>query len=543
MISARTSAGRDRRRDRDDLSSLIKKSPEASKYSEYQHNFAGFFAEQLNVGLLTDGQKRVLHSIENYRTVIVTSATSTGKTFLLAGVAIAMFNCWDRSGVYIAAASPESNLKTLAWGELTRFISTSPHLFKDTLSTDMTISRPEKMPNGKLKPGRSRIQGLTIPSQGRDDKMETAFSGKHHEDSTAFLLDEADGIPDPCYRGINGCMSGSGHERLILFYNPKSRDGEPYDMLEKGTAHHVVLSAFDHPNVQSGYNIIPGAVNRDVTVGRVNEWSSAINPNESPDEFCFQVPDFLVGSVAPDNKGGYYPPLPAGWRRGDDIQMFYKVLGVYPPVSAGYLVNPQKLADAVTRWHIYRQMNNNQPPPHTAPMMMFDVADSPGGDASMVVLRYGDYVDLPIRLIGIDAHDYAKGAAALYHSKKVASCYVDVIGVGAGIPGFMSAQEECKAVIGYKANRKAPWSQDGKFDTVRDYCLYMLARWINNSPTAMIPDDERLLKSLKILTATTTDAVRVKDKKTMRRELGFSPDAMDALAMSFAQPTFFSGGI
>lgn len=541
MLSSRASSRRGRQQS--DLQRLIRAPSTSSPYEKYQDNLAGFFTEQLNVGLLTDPQKRVLHAVEKYRTVVVTSATGTGKTFLLAGLAIAHFVCWDRSGVYIAAASPESNLKTLAWGELTRFMARAPHLFKDTLSTDMTISKPERMPNGKMKPGRSRIQGLTIPSQGRDDKMETAFSGKHHEDNTAFFLDEADGIPDPCYRGINGCLSGSGHERSVLFYNPKARDGEPYDMLEQGRAHHVILSAFDHPNVQSGYDIIPGAVSRQVTVARLNEWSVPVTPEEAAaePEYCFQTPDFLVGATAPDNKGGFYPPLPSGWRRGTDTQMFYKVLGIYPPLSAGYIVNPQKLADAVTRWHIYRQLNKNKPP-DTAPRMGFDIADSPGGDSCDVVLKYGDYVDLPIRLTGIDAHDYALKGATIYKDKLVASCTVDIIGVGAGVPGAMR-EKGCDVVIGYKSNRKAPWSLEGKFDAVRDYCIYMLCRWINTSDTAMIPDDERLLKALKILKAATTDAVRVTDKREMRRVLGYSPGALDALAMLFAPATFFAGGI
>ena len=176
--------------------------------------------------------------------------------------------------------------------------------------------------------------------------------------------------------------------------------------------------------------------------------------------------------------------------------------------------------------------------------MMFDPADDPGGDASVVLFRYGDYIDLPIRLVGTDARDYAHKAADLYHSRNATSCYVDTIGVGAAVPHIMAKDRGCTGVIGFKSNRKAPWSMEGKFDTQRDYCLYMMAQWINSvNSTAMIPDDDRLIKSLKALKSYTTDAIRVISKKQLRQILGFSPDAMDDLAMSFAQPTFFGGGI
>lgn len=526
------------------LSRLVKVQSAADAYAQYRGRMEPFFYEMLGVGMLTAPQIQVIHSVEQNPNTVVTSATGVGKTYLMAGLAAALFTCYERCGIYIAAAPPESNLRSLAWGELIRFVSRAPKLFENTIIKDLMISKVEHVAAAKhsRRESRSRIAGLTIPSQGRDDKMETSFSGKHHEDLLAFLYDEADGVPDPCYRGADGCLSGSGLMRQVFFLNPKTRDGEPYRRIEEGRAHHIVLSAFDHPNVQMGTMLIPGAVTRDKTIERIQQWTSPILPNEERDEFCYQLPDYLIGTTTQSPNGDMYPRLEPGWRRVEDNQFFTKVLGTYPPVSAGYLINPYKLAEAVARWQMYRQAHGG-PPDDVLPHMMFDVADNPTGDASSVVFTYGDYVDMPVRLIGMDSLDYAHKAADLYHERKVVMCYVDAIGVGASVPHIMIRDRDCKAVVSHKGSRAAPWTIEGKFGTVRDYCLYMMCRWINTSSTAMIPNDDRLLKGLKALTATTTDALRVIDKPALRRKLGFSPDAMDALSMKFAQPRFSSGAI
>ena len=527
------------------MSRLVRGPSEADKYARYRDDYEAFFYDELGVSLLTDSQRGILKVVRDNERTVVTSATGTGKTFLLGGLAVLLFVCWDRSGVYVSAAPPEPNLRNLAWGEIMRFVSQNPAMFSGMVIKDLIISKSEYVAAAKhsTREGRSRIQGLTIPSQGREDKMEASFSGKHNEDSVAHLHDEGDGIPDPCYRGADGCLSGSGNQKQVIFLNPKVRDGEPWRMIETGIARHVVLSAFDHPNVQTGKMIIPGAVTREKTLERINLWTSPLNPYEEPDEFCFVVPDFLIGQTCADPRGGVFDPLPAGYRRIDDLQFYTKVLGTYPPVSSGALVNLVKLSEAVMRWKMYRKVHGIDAPADIAPAMTFDVADNPTLDRAVTMFKYGDYVDLPVRLLGTDAHDYAGKAADLYHARKVSICYVDSTGLGTTVPHIMIRNHNCPVVIGVRFSKGAPWSDLGTFGTMRDYCIYMMARWINSSSTAMIPDDERLIAALKIVEGKTTDKFRVTDKRAMRKSLGFSPDEMDALSLYFAPKTFFSGGI
>ena len=70
----------------------------------------------------------------------------------------------------------------------------------------------------------------------------------------------------------------------------------------------IKLSAFNHPNVVNGDNRIPGAVTRETTVRRINQWSRQLADGESVDGDCFELPTYLAGALAMDQSGAEYPP-------------------------------------------------------------------------------------------------------------------------------------------------------------------------------------------------------------------------------------------
>lgn len=497
----------------------------------YRDRPQAFFREQLKTPHITAQMSQLLDAMLTHQIVVVKSATGTGKSYTLAGASIWLYKTWPRVGVYTAAASPIDNLKLILWGEIGTFVAANPDLFKPDKVNDLHIGRAKK----------EYITGLTIPSRGREADMIAAFSGKHHPDCIAGFFDEGDGIPDPCYIGFDGCLSGGGKQLLVVAFNPKKREGWVYNQILQGRAHVVTMDAYSHTNVITGKIVVPGAVDRPATVRRINEWAEPLLSTDEPDENCFLLPEFLVGEVGFSRSGKEYKPLRSGYYHVNDDQYWYKVAGEFPPMGMGRLISEVKLDEAVARWRRYMDLNGG-PPDDVLPDMGFDVADT--DDDNALCFRYGSFVDEFIVWSGFDVPYSAKRASEQYHKRNCRQAFVDSIGVGAAVPPLMAGDGKCKRVISAKVNEEAPGiTVDGEFDSMRDYAYLQVANFINNDPTAMIPPSERLLAGLRTLKRmpAPNDRIRVTSKKEMKSVLGFSPDEMESLMLTFFPKSIDTG--
>ena len=241
------------------IDSIDKGLGESGGFGQYQDDPVGFGEEVLGE-TYTDEVKSMMESVRNNQITVAKSSNATGKTHGAGRVAVWWYKAFPDSQVYTAAAPPESNLKKLLWGEIGSIIEKHSKLFETDTVTNLHIQRSSQ----------SFLTGVTIPSSGTVAQREAKFSGKHAP-HLLFILDEGDAIPDEVYRGIESCMTG-GHARLLIMFNPRSEVGEAYRMERDGRANVVRLSAFSHPNVVQGTDVIPGAVSRETTVRRVNQW-------------------------------------------------------------------------------------------------------------------------------------------------------------------------------------------------------------------------------------------------------------------------------
>jgi hypothetical protein len=507
----------------------------------YQDNPVGYIRDILGVKRLTDDQIRLCNAVRDYEAVIVISATGTGKTFILACLAVWAYKTHEHVSVWTTAAQPISNLKDLLWGEIGLIQSKRPHLFQNDRTTSLRIERAKKQ----------HIVGLSIPGQGKEEDIEAKFSGKHQENQF-FFVDEGDAVPDPVYRGIDGCTSG-GKQRLVICYNPKKRSGEPYEMIKEGRAKVIEMSAFNHPNVVTGHNLIRGAVTREVTMRRINEWTEPLSryEQETPDISCFEVPEYLVGEVAHAQNGKPYPPLQAGWRKIVDQQFAYKVLGRYPAEGENQLIPDQYIDAAVSRWEMFNAQNGGKPPQGLQPIMGLDVADE-GDDMSVATFRYGLYVALPEAWGGIDPDLTGERGARLYKEHNARQVNVDAIGVGAGVAQKMTRYG--RTMIPPISINAAPivvnekslgYSEDGEFYELGDEAYWNMRKWFMLDQP-MIPPEKKLIDALRMLSYDTNNsrrAIRIVSRKIMRTKLGHSPDHCSSLMLTFAPATTDFGGV
>jgi hypothetical protein len=509
----------------DQLLSSIKEagSTAVEDYINYQDNPVAFGEDVLGE-TYTEEVKALMESVRNNPITLAKSANAVGKTHAAARVSVWWFKCFPGSQIFTGAAPPESNLKKLLWGEIGSIVEKHPELFESDTVTNLHIQKSAK----------SFLTGVTIPSSGTEAQREAKFSGKHAP-YLLFVLDEADAIPDEVFRGIESCMSG-GHARLLMMFNPRAEMGEPYRMERDGRANVVQLSAFNHPSVIEGKDIIPGAVNRETTVRRINEWCRPLVKGEKPDGECFELPEFLSGATAKSHGGEEYPPLKTGWYKIMESAFAYMVLGEYPALGATQLISKECIAQARSRWDVYVAEHGEIPPKGTSAVMGQDIGEF-GSDSSAACFRYGSFVERMVIWSGVDTIVSGDRAIAEFQARKVAMANVDATGTGAGVAPYMQ-RKGCSANRVMVASKPTEKTELGEFNILRDQLWWACREWLRADPGAMLPPDEQLIEELQTATyEVKTGKIRVMDKATMRELLKRSPDRADALCLTFFQPT------
>ena len=488
-------------------------------FTRYANDPIGF-CEKFFGESYTDDVKAMMESVRVNPVTIAKSANATGKTHASARIAVWWYLCHEECQVYTSAAPPEGNLKKLLWGEIGSLTEKHPELLKESTIKSLHIERSAQV----------FLTGVTIPLSGSDSEREAKFSGKHSP-NLLFIIDEGDAVPDEIYRGIESCMSG-GRARLLVMFNPRAEAGEVFRMERDGNANVVSLSAFRHPNVTSGEDLIPGAVTRDTVVRRINEWCRPLQENEEQDRECFELPEFLVGTVAKSRAGTDYPPLKAGWYKVVESAFFYMVLGIYPLLGSAQLISREWIQAARRRWLEYVQQHGEVS--HGAGIMGLDVAEM-GTDGNCLCDRICDFVK-PLKVwTGMDIIATSERALDEFSQSAAIRVNTDGNGVGAGVAPYLNR----KGVLAYGVKvQESPTikCELGEFRILRDQLWWSMREWLK-SDTAMLPPDDLLEQELMTPTYSVEGKyIRVMAKPIMKDLLKRSPDRAEALCLTFFQP-------
>lgn len=501
----------------------------ARRLTKYENDPVGFGMEILGERY-TDNVIEVMRSVRDNPVTIARSANGVGKSHGSARIALWFFSVFADAQVYVTAAPPLENLKRILWAEIMSVVEKHPELYGGFRMRGLNLLRNKK----------SFITGVSIPTSGTKEEREAKFNGKHAP-HILFVVDEGDAVPDEVYSAIESCMSG-GMARLLIMFNPRATIGPVYYRESNGLARVVHLSAFEHPNVISGENVIPGAVNRETTLRRINQWSRALMPEEKVDHECFEVPDFLWGQSCFGLDGKEYPPLPSGSRKITDPALAYMVLGVYPPQAENQLISSSWVELARARWDAYVSKNGEIPPANVRPLMGVDIAEM-GTDYNAACIRYNGFVTRFKLWSGIDVDSTAKRATELYYEIDANLVFVDATGVGSGVAPSMARRgrrdkRDVRAVSVKVSSRPSSTikAEIGEFRSLRDQLWWAVREWLRTDNDSMLPPDPFLVEELKTPTYRVnplTGKVEVMNKDIMREILKRSPDRADALCLSF----------
>lgn len=497
--------------------------------AKYEDDPRGFITQVLKQQI-TEDVERLIQSILDNEITEGRSANGVGKTNGAAALIVWFFLCRPFAQVYCTAAPPEDNLRRLLWGEISKIIERNPGLFINT--------KQSSSPLQILKSAQEFVAGVTIPQDADPEKRKARFSGKHAP-NLLFVIDEGDGVPPEIYEAIESCMSG-GYARLLVLFNPRKQSGPVYQMEKNGDANVVHLSAFRHPNVVTGNDIIPGAVTRQVTVRRIHEWTRKCYPGEKLTSDVFRVPGFLENVVVEKRKKGeFYPPLEGGLRKVTESAFSYMVLGEYPSIAENQLISKDWLVPAQERWKEYVSKHGEISPLNIGPKLSLDVAEF-GDDLNVETARYEYFVPSQRFWSGVDIVQSSKLLYEDARILKAEGAWIDANGLGSGVPPLMKEYgfEEAYRIMVQEAPTEEATTGGlvlGQFERIRDQGFWTMREWLKNDPRAMLPPCKFLEEELLALTYSrnTRNRIKIVANDVLKDLLGRSIDRAFSLMLTF----------
>jgi len=469
-------------------------------------------------------------SVVNNSVTLGKSGNGTGKSFTAARLAIWWHQTRKHGKVFLAAAPPISNLVTILLGEMFSVVDRNPKLFDGMGRKTMGLTRSPD----------SFIVGLSIPSSGTKEKRIATFSGKHAPDGVFFINDEASAIPDECFAGEETCASDD-KSRILAIFNPHSRSGWTYRAERDGQANIVSLSALNHIQVVTGRDdITPGAVTRNTTLLRINQWCRKLQDGESDGSGTFELPDFLVDIECVDQKDMVLPGLSAGTYKIVEPQFSTVVLGEYPAAGTNSLINQEWIDAARTRYDQYVSQNGEVAPEFIKANVGADIAEM-GNDSTVLCFRYGGFVFPLVSWDQCELPETEDKIVTVCEGEDISRILVDGTGLGSGVAPHLQLRHlpAVKVMVASSATANCDLAE---FCILNDQLAWAVRVWLSGD-TAMLPPDELLIEELGAYTYGIGDdgKLRVSKKSIIKDLLKRSPDRFDSLKLTFYTDGAFAG--
>lgn len=346
-------------------------------------------------------------------------------------------------------------------------------------------------PRWEITPNRFGI-GLS-PRKATD--IDVATLQGYHSPNLLVILDEAGGLTLPLWNAAMSLVTGE-FNRFLAIGNPVARSGPFFDSTQQSSFHSIRISCLDHPNVLTDTEVVPGAVSRQWVEERINDWC---HPTNNPNERSFQW------------KGKWYDPLPVFEAR---------VLG-RPPVEAEDQLIPFQWATNAQR-PLAESYSGER-------VLGLDIARH-GAAASAMVYRVGDHVLWVKKQRGNDITTTADWLLAEIKENEADVAYADEGGLGGGVVDI--CLREGAPIQAVNVQRAA--MQRTRFANLYHEMWWTVHEKLRTGEMTL-PYDDDLIADLTSINYTHDHLGRiiVEDKQQRVKRLGRSPDAGDALAMSY----------
>lgn len=497
------------------------------RVNHWKQDWCAFAREALGVNLDKE-QEAILTSVQFNPRTSVASGTARGKDFVTAVAAVCFMYLTPRwvkrdliDNTKVALTAPtDRQVKNIMMPEISRL-----------------FNRAKK--KGVLLPGRLNVYDIRTDSE---EWFLTGFKASEHDHeawsgfhavNTMFAITEATGISDDTFDAIEGNLQGNS--RILLVFNPnrkvgyaaKSQKGERWSKFR--------LSSLSAPNVLEKKIVIPGQVDYNWVLDKLDLWCTKLGVDEKIDE---AQDDFEFEGI---------------WYRPEDV-FRKKVLGKFPKVDEDSLIPEQWIESAQERWVLYHKTKRVEQYP--SPLRLgVDVAGM-GRDSSVFCFRRGTIVEKYNSSNSGGQADHMEVAGRVVNVLKHepnALAFIDTIGEGAGVYsrtkelGFESRALSCKYSESATDSSDKPLTDvtgQYTFANMRAYLFWAVRDWLNprNYPPGTLEQNKPMLPTGDRFTEEATEitwkfqsngSIIIEPKEDIKARLGRSTDEFDALANTF----------
>lgn len=409
----------------------------------------------------------------------VESATSTGKTVLLAGIVFWFIECFKDS-LIITTAPKEDSLSLQVWRWVNKWYS--------------------KFNRGKLTYLKLRMQ------EGNDDWLALGFvagveadadlnrkAQGFHAEHMLILVEETPGIPHQILEAFTNTSTGE-HNIMLCVGNPDNELDELHQFCQKQRVNHVIISAYDHPNVVTGNNnFIPGAATKLSIAGLLETYGGDENH-----------PMFMSRARGICPAGNQYSLIKAEWIR-NAVERFKEK---YPKNKVN--INDIEGIHAIG----------------------VDVANSEAGDKAAIAKGKGFTLYSIEAFQCPNANKLGKQVVRLSKDEDITHIQVDGVGVGAGTVNTMLEYGLTKDINFQSAAKPVEIpGMNEKFKNLRSQAWWFTRELFRKGFPEMIEDKELMKELATPIWQETKDMIIVESKEEIKKRLGYSPNKADAFVM------------
>jgi len=371
----------------------------------------------------------------------------------------------------IVSANSESQLRSVTWAEITKWLSMSinSHWFEVSATRVMPAKWLTELVERDLKKG-TRYWGV----EGRLWSAENpdAYAGVHNYDGVMVIFDEASGIDDSIWSVTSGFFTeNTPHRFWLAFSNPRRNSGYFYE------AFHSKREFWKNRNIDA----------RQVEGTDKNVYEQII------DEY---------GS--------------------DSVQAHVEVYGMFPNASDDQFISVNIVEEAMRR----EKYKDN-----TAPIIIGVDPARFGSDSTVIAVRQGRDVIAIKRHKGDDTMETVGRVIEAIEEYQPALVNIDEGGLGAGVVDRL--KEQRYKIKGVNFGNKA--KNGMMYGNKRAEMWGDMREWLKS---AAIPNDRYLKSDLisPMMKPDSKGSIFLESKKDMRARGLASPDAADAIALTFAFP-------
>ncbi|HET6511309.1 MAG TPA: hypothetical protein VFH43_03895, partial [Candidatus Kapabacteria bacterium] len=320
-----------------------------------------------------------------------------------------------------------------------------------------------------------------------------------HAPNMLIAVDEATGVSREIINALWGNAT-SDDSQMIVIYNPLSTDSFPYEAEAKGDWHLITISAFEHPNVVEGRDVIPGAVTREWIEDRLRNWSYIIDkPLDVTDRNALYVPWLDL------------------WYRKTSI-VASRICGEWPEDSGQGFILPELINKS---YHISSKPGIRA--------IGVDVARS--GEDSTVIAFFDGSKQLPFEQIhGKDLMHVAHRIRQL-HAQGWTTIGVDDTGIGGGVVDRLNELNIPVHAINFAAAPRG-FIRDKPMMNVRTELYFLLEEELRKGRIQLLQDRELYQELTSVSLRLGQQKYLLEGKEVLRSRLGRSPDKADATCLA-----------